>query len=580
MLTNIRSNFYNLKKYQAPLERYVFPLVLFLYPLIGVNQGVDIADTTYNLANYEFFDKVDPMWAISTFLSNGLGSLIMKLPFAGTMLGMSVYCSFIISIIVLISYYALRQWMPGWMIFIGEFMAESLCWCPRAIMYNYLTYLFFTAGVIFLFIGLFEWERQNIFLFFAGVCLGLSVMARFPNVTESALILVLWFYELITGGKFIEAVKKTFICIGGYLTGIIVPYLLISVIYGPMAYFEMIGSLFGMTDKASDYTAGGMVSSIVEAYLGTGRDMLILIPCMVAGIIMFMLLPEKYIAIKKILYIGGLLVLVRFYFARGVFTRNYTYYDSVFKAAMMFVIVSVILCIIGSTGVLNGSKQEQTLAFGALMIILITPLGSNNYTFPVINNLFIVAPISLWLMRRLMQRLGDKHYHFAWQAMITMIITVVIVQGAVFHASFSFGDGVDGTKRDSFANIPKVRSMRTTADNAASLNELYEALKSSDLLGKETMLFGGVPGLAYIFDLEPAIDTVWPDLDSYSTSKFEMRLTELCTSGSTPTVIIGKELAEYANIGEKYDILMDYIANQDYNMVFESDRFIVYSSND
>jgi hypothetical protein len=295
---------------------------------------------------------------------------------------------------------------------------------------------------------------------------------------------------------------------------------------------------------------------------------------------MFMILPEKYIAIKKILYIGGLLVLVRFYFARGVFTRNYTYYDSMFKAAMMFVIVSMILCIIGSTGVLNGSKQEQTLAFGALMIILITPLGSNNYTFPVINNLFIVAPISLWLMRRLMQRLGDKHYHFAWQAMITMTITVVIVQGAVFHASFSFGDGVDGTKRDSFANIPKVRSMRTTADNAASLNELYEALKSSDLLGKETMLFGGVPGLAYIFDLEPAIDTVWPDLDSYSTSKFEIRLTELCTSGSTPTVIIGKELAEYANIGEKYDILMDYIANQDYNMVFESDRFIVYSSND
>jgi hypothetical protein len=42
---------------------------------------------------------------------------------------------------------------------------------------------------------------------------------------------------------------------------------------------------------------------------------------------------------------------------------------------------------------------------------------------------------------------------------------------------------------------------------------------------------------------------------------------------------MGKDLAEYANIDEKYDILMDYIVNHDYNKVFENDRFIVYSGN-
>ena len=41
---------------------------------------------------------------------------------------------------------------------------------------------------------------------------------------------------------------------------------------------------------------------------------------------------------------------------------------------------------------------------------------------------------------------------------------------------------------------------------------------------------------------------------------------------------MGKNLPEYANIDAKRDILMDYIASNDYNKVFESDRFTVYVS--
>ena len=577
-MKTLRSYFLNLKRFQAPLEKFVFPVVLLLYPLIGLNLGLDITDTTYGLSNYEFLGSIDHMWALSTFLSNILGRVIMNLPFAGTMVGMSFYCSLIISLTALLPYYILQKWMPGWMIFIGEFIAESLCWCPRVILYNYMTYLFFTLGTLLLLIGIFEWQRQNLFLALAGVCFGMSVMVRFPNVVEAAMILVLWFYGFITHGSFLETLKKTLICIAGYIAGLLIPFIGIAGLYGPTAYFEMIGSLFGMTEKASDYTAGGMISSIVSAYSKTASDMIIMLPCIAAGIIMFMLLPERYVPVKKLLYIAGLLVVVKFYFSRGVFTRNYHYYDSVFQAAMMFVIITLLLCVIGSVGVLNGSKQEQTLAFAALLIVLITPLGSNNYTFPVINNLFVVAPISLWLLRRMMQRAGEAHYHFAWQGMISMVITVLIIQGIIFHFSFAFMDAVDGSKRDAYCTIPKTVGMKTTSDNAQTLDELYVALKDEGLLQDKVLLFGGVPGLSYILDMEPAIDTVWPDLDSYATSKFDGQLMELGTSGDTPAVILGKDPAEYANIDEKYDILMDYIVNHDYNKVFENDRFMVFSN--
>ena len=293
---------------------------------------------------------------------------------------------------------------------------------------------------------------------------------------------------------------------------------------------------------------------------------------------MFVMLPGRFVIVKKLLYVAGLLVLVRYYFSRGVFTRNYFYYDSVFQAAMMFVIFGIFILAIGSTGALNGSRQEQTLAFGALMVLLITPIGSNNYTFPVINNLFVAAPIILWIMRRLMQRMGEADWNFPWQAMISMTIAVLIVQGAIFHAGFTFKDGDDGRARDSHSSIPKVAGLATSGENARTLDELYDFFAASGLLDDKVILFGDVPGISYVFDLEPAIDTAWPDLDSYTTEKFSGQLQGISQKGeSAPTVVISAQLPEYANTLKKYDILMDYIANHDYNKVFESERFIVYA---
>ncbi|SFC16809.1 hypothetical protein [Butyrivibrio sp. YAB3001] len=579
MLKNIRQYFYGLKKYQRPLEKYFFPLIIIFYPLIGVNAGLDITDTMYSLVNYEYLGNIDPMWILSTFLGNVLGNAIMHLPCAGTLFGMGVYCSLLIGLFSLFIYYMLQDYMPGWMIFIGLFMAESLCWCPKVILYNYLTYILMSVGIIFLLKGMFSWNRQNLYLLIAGIALGLNVMVRFPNILEAALILILWFYCFITKEQVIDAVKKTLVCIAGYLIGFGIPYIIISIIYGPLAYINMISSLFGMTEGASDYSSSGMLAMILDAYRSSLLDMMIMIPCVAAGIILFLLYKGKYIWTKKIVYIAGILVLIRYFFARGIFTRNYYYYDSIFKAAMMFVIISVIISFIGSIGLLNGSKQEQTMAFSALMIILLTPIGSNNYTYPVLNNLFVAAPIALWLFRRLIQRMGEEEYNFAWQAIITSVIIVLMVQGFLFHWNFSFSDGADGTVRNTVASgIKKAEYMVTSGENAGSLEKLNTFLQEQDICDGKAIIYGGIPGISYLFDLEPALDTVWPDLDSYSVDKFVTQLNNSELSSEMPSIIIGKNMQEYANVGVKYDILLDYIDNHDYNKVFESDRFIVFTT--
>ena len=59
---------------QAALERvqkYLFPAILLLYPLRHINWGLDLWDTGYNYANFQFMgtDHMDPMWLFSTYLA-------------------------------------------------------------------------------------------------------------------------------------------------------------------------------------------------------------------------------------------------------------------------------------------------------------------------------------------------------------------------------------------------------------------------------------------------------------------------------------------------------------------------------
>ncbi len=575
---NIRSYFLQFKKYQKPLEKYLFPVILLLLPFIGVNQGVDVTDTTYSLGNFQFQDSLDPMWMLATYIPNVLGHLMLQLPGAGTMLGMNIYATLPICFMALVSYYMLQRWMPGWMLFIGEVIAISLCWCPRVILYNYLTYVFFTLGAITLLYAVTAWKHQSLKFLLAGFFLGLNVMVRFPNLAEAALILVVWFYGYLAKKPFMGVVKETLICIGGYLIGVAVPFIAIVADFGVDGYVQSIQSLFGMTATASDYTMAGMLMSIIGAYISSLKNMLIMIPCIVMGILMFMLKPEKYVWIKKCLYFAGLLILIKFFFAEGVFTRNYYYYDSMFEVAQMFVIFTIIFALLGIAGILNGSIEERVISLAVLVIILITPLGSNNYTFPVINNLFIVAPYGLWLFRRTMQRMGEKDVNFPWQAMVTMVIVVLVIQGNLFHLNYSFVDGADGTPRDSkVSNIAKVSAMTTTADNAKALSGLYDYLSEENLLDEKAIFFGkNAPGLAYILDVEPALFSLWPDLDSNTIEKFESSLIE--SMDELPIVIMSPDIDGEVSGEAKLELLVDYMNSRHYNKVFENDKYIVYIS--
>ena len=192
------------QRYRHFLENGLFIVLLVFYPLVKINQGLDVVDTSYSLTNFQFFPTSEGTWMVATYLANAVGYFLMQLPKGDTLAGMNFYTGLIVSGGALSAYFALRKKMPVWIVFLGEMLAVGLCWCPTVILYNYLTYLFMGAGIFFLYRGICE-EREktkSALLFLAGVCLGMNVAVRMPNVTEAAFILALWYGAWLKKRKF------------------------------------------------------------------------------------------------------------------------------------------------------------------------------------------------------------------------------------------------------------------------------------------------------------------------------------------------------------------------------------------
>lgn len=604
------------KKYQTIAERLIFPVLLALYPFVSVDQGIDISDVTYSLGNYQYFDLMDINWKLSIFIPSLVGHLMTYLPGAGTMLGMKIYATLFVSAMALVVYYALKTIIPGWMVFISEWIAISLSWCPYVILYNYMTYLFMTLGLLFLLDGIMTYEgrRQNRRLFLAGVFLGGNVLVRLPNVLEASFILILFFAGFVNKEKIKSIALKTVVCVSGYVVGVMIPLTLAIAMYGFKAYGSMLGWLSEVSaDSDNSHSIAATTLLTLSAYKTTVIKMAVMIPCIAAGVILFYLLSKRKTGIRilniaKIIYLGGILVLVKFYFATGVFTTNYWYYDSMFQAAMMFIVLSLVLDILDIFSafakemdfvvIMPGTEGERIMAFLSLMVIVITPIGSDNYTFPIVNNLFLVAPITLAQLRRVARRATSIHIprtglktleqknkfalecavHFPWKYMCVMIVLIVIVQGSLFKAGYSFVDGADGRVRDSkVTSVDKLKGLYTTNDNVVEIESLYQVFTDNDLFEYELLQFGESPGLSYAFDVEPSIYTTWPTLESNTVERFDEALMDI---SARPVIITDADMmTEYQDspsVLSKIDVLLDYIASNGYNIVFEDENYIVY----
>lgn len=614
-------------RYEYMLERYLFPVLLVLYPLLRIRQGIDVTDTTYSLANFAYFGEMEGTWMTATFLANALGSLLMKLPYGDTLCGIYFYTSLLPAATALLGYETLKKEMPAPAVFLGEAAALGLCWCPVTILYNYLTYLLMTGGMLLLYRGIclsgegeMQRKRQIACYVGAGVLLGINVSVRMPNIAQAAFIIGLWYAAGIDwrgkkrgeNGKGEkqgdicrrEAWKRlwmdTLWCLAGYVSGLGVMLAVISVRYGFSAYPEMVTNLFAMTEKAVDYKPSAMLSGMFGDYARGLFWLLFAGVCMLAGAVLFRLQERSRLCYGRQLgmaaYTGVLLLLLRFYWGKGVFSFRYYEYSSMYYPAVLLLLVGICLAVLAALSPAR-SRERRILSVLLLVQIFVTPLGSNNDLYPILNALFLVLPFTfgeLWERGKKMEA-GRRVVLMLPAGLLCLF---VLVQSIGFHLCFAFQDGMDGEKRSMQIETPaKARGVYTTERNGALLEELALCAEELELAGREAIFYGEIPGLGYFLDMPSALSTFWPDLDSYRMQEFERDMEEVEQSaaqgGRLPVVFLAAADEAYLSgdaekvslLGadkeklsqdQKLEELKEFLEENQYEEVFCNAAYAVY----
>lgn len=611
-------------------------LFLVLYPLRHINIGLDLWDTGYNYANFTYMgtEHMDSMWLFSTYLATAAGHLLTKLPGAGGLLGMNLYTGLFAGALAVMGYLfcTRRIGMRRLPAFFGEAAALSLCWCPTALLYNYLTYVLFLTGVILLYRGLTE-ERKGL-LAAAGACLGANVLTRFSNLPEAALIVAVWVYDVVLCDRkerragFGRTLRHTGWCLAGYAASLAALLGYIGVRYGIGEYVAGIRRLFAMTDTAADYKADSMLMGMVNAYVENLYWVARIGVIVAAGMCLFAaaglltsflekkghkdgagqkvsgqtarcLVPYRMAQAAAILL--GVAMLVWLY-GRRFCSFAFFSYDSILRPGILFLMLTMFICAI-RIFTPSCKKEEKLLSGLIVLVILLTSLGSNNGVYPSLNNLFLAAPYTLWELGRFMKNGKDRVIAgvtvsaFPAKAIVTAFLLLCVVQFGGFGVRFVFAEatGVQDTSATVQGNAV-LRGIRMSADKAQAIQDLSDYIAKEGLAGQEVILYGNVPALSYYLQMPSAFNP-WSDLRSYSRDSMAQALRQL--GNEKPVILLAGSYARYAGMmtgvdaqtdeaelsdaelgqlaaDEKWGLLCDFIEENGYEQTFRNEKFAVY----
>jgi hypothetical protein len=284
------------------------------------------------------------------------------------------------------------------------------------------------------------------------------------------------------------------------------------------------------------------------------------------------------------------------------FTDNFSIYKWIVVYLLMVIILSI-WTIIDK----DADKRLKLWSVFLIVTIFITPLGSNNGLYPIINNLFIVAPISILLIGEFFKKIsvmskngcakGDTP--FVIKLIITCVMINIFVASLLYGINFVFHDENASPKRvgvslkcDSVAN-----GIMTSPEKKETIEALDSFLYENNLNNKTLITYGNIPALSYILDMKPAIYTTWVELDSNSLERLETDLSDIMQETSKdeyPVIILGVEYVgellacqegghfntSYSSLAyTKYTRIESFMDVNNYKKVYENNAYRVYCIN-
>ncbi|MBR6478489.1 MAG: hypothetical protein IKS85_08580 [Lachnospiraceae bacterium] len=625
---------------------FIFIAVLVIYPMRHVDMGIDFWDVGYNYGNFvnPGVGPMGKMWFFSTYLATNLGHLLTLLPHGTTLLGLNIYTGLFSSILAVMGYLYFTRALKvsPVLVFAGEMAALSMCWCPTALLYNYLTYVLFSGSVILLWLGL--GRKKHWMLALAGACLGINVFVRFSNLPEMGLILAVWvfaFFEAREGLKkgdneatkgnwigigFGNVLKYTLWCLAGYLGALLLVGGWIAMRYGIDEYVDGIKLLFAMTDTAADYKPTSMIASVIWQYkeamywvlrLGFFAVLAMAIRFITDQATLMFAAKEKK-GLGEIFGFVGIvgvsavtLLMVYWMFLQRQSQPNltsfyYTSYDPIYWLGTLFLMLAMAIGFLELVRP-GSSSLDRFLGMAVILLILLTSLGSNNGIYPSMNHLFLPAPYLLWKMGEFTMHClkwstakpeNEEKIKINFTPLCVTIWAFLFVCGMqffLFGRYFVFCEGTGMQEKGyEMNNNPVLKGIQMGQERALYVSDVTLYANAADLAGQEVIIHGKIPAMAFYLQMKPAFHS-WNDLASFSYETMQETMDELMSDISEkgrkkPVVLAIREYEEFGPIlpeeaedvtdsgDPKWELIRRYMGLFGYEETFKNGWFTIWEA--
>ncbi|HHX36636.1 MAG TPA: hypothetical protein GX717_01485, partial [Clostridiaceae bacterium] len=252
------------------------------------------------------------------------------------------------------------------------------------------------------------------------------------------------------------------------------------------------------------------------------------------------------------------------------------------------------------------AERLQILSFMSLLLVVLTIAGSNTMTKHVVLAMWLIAPITMYVLKQLLlsdqaktlynKLLARFHFKVTRKTMVAVLLLFAIMFNIPFVNMLSVTanyDTTDLSRLTHTVNNPKVRFNLTTAEEAYALNGLMEAMDSYNK-GTPLIVFGSSLLFYYLTD-HPAYVMPWITAPGYSDESFAADLADAderynptrpliiwCRTdysrGFTSDSDLLNELYSIERnrpYGEKRSILFDYLAENNYGVRYFNDYYFL-----
>lgn len=500
---------------------YINPkLIIFLiiiFPLLFIWQGLDFTDIGYSLTNYQqiFNDPESVTYSFIIWLTNIIGGIWILL-FGDTLglLGANIAGVLVIYLTIGLSYLLLKPYINRKYLLIGIFLTMIYTKGSMLLNYNKLTALFFMASAFFLINGL---KGGNIWkILVSGLIMGLNIFIRLPNILGFSLILSIFFYGYISKAKFLHQVKQAIYFIAGYILAILLVIFTMKILGHYGIFKDSIKMIMGI---ASDRTGHHSIISLGMIYIGDYLKVIAL-SC---SIILFAFIVSKFFSLfkKRYPYYGFIVILSIMIIIIASLAPQQIYGRTVFM--ILGVLYAILLVYI--VNIEKSDYHYRLISFVALLILIITPLGSNNGLRNSIHSMWLPFPIAfayIFELRKIGAKFETESNLNSTQWKIDLnsrelglfrnfLVTLFVVFSLVWSFAYTYRDSSNRIEMRYTVEHPRLRGVFTTKERAKVVQELLDEtskyIKEDDYL----LAYNSIPMLHFLTKTRPYLYNSWPD---------------------------------------------------------------------